>query len=81
MAAESHSTSQRLPYVAGPEVDGVSRHAHHREHQVGTERHRLHRKPMKSVFCPISLFSPLMKRVPDLLAVVAVVNQEVLLKR
>lgn len=42
MAVESDSASQRLPHVAGPEVDAVGREAHHREEQVGTERHRLH---------------------------------------
>lgn len=81
MAAESDSTSQRLPHIAGPEADAVGRQAQHREDQVGTEGHRLHRNTMKSgFFLPhFTLFTA--DLLSDLLAVVAVVNQEVLLKR
>lgn len=82
MAAESDPTSQRLPHVAGPKVDAVGRQAHHREHQVGTERHRLHRNTMKSGFFFPSHFTLFTADLlSDLLAVVAVENQEVLLKR
>lgn len=61
VAAESDSTGQRLPHVAGPEVDAVGRQADHREDKVGTERHRLHNKKktteMKSGCVSVSFHS------------------------
>lgn len=81
MAAESDSTRQRLAHVAEPKVDAVGGQADGGEDQVGAERHRLHRNT-EQTGCFLSSFTLLSADLlPDLLAVVAVVNQEVLLKR